>query len=237
MSKFWFYRGITLFLLILFFVPAHAISRCTADDGSVSYVQGNCPNLNQKREGVRVWDSGKGMKIGPDQPTPKSYPEQNQPGYVAGRCYESSIKSPTPFMGNDGEVFKLIDGSVWEVKYEHEYMYEYYPSVIVCPDRGELLIGEKNLNVELLSTPKVSKGGSQGDWEVFEETNLKGNISGTIQRGHIFKTTSGSIYEVTGLSLQLVLELQPAVIVLRNGNVYKLIVDGFDEPIICAKLK
>lgn len=156
---------------------------------------------------------------------------------IAGGCYESSIQSPTPFMGNDGEVFKLIDGSVWEVKYEYEYMYEYYPSVTVCPDRGKLLIGGKSLNVELLSTPRGAQGGSGQAWEVFEETNLQGSISGTVKQGHIFKTTSGSIYEVTGLTLQLVLELQPAVTVLRNGNVYKLIVEGFDEPLICEKLK
>jgi len=56
-------------------------------------------------------------------------------------------------MGNNGELFKLVDGSVWEVKYEYEYMYEYYPSVIVCPDRGKLIIGEKSLNVQLMSTP------------------------------------------------------------------------------------
>lgn len=155
----------------------------------------------------------------------------------ASGCYESSIQSPTPFMGNNGEIFKLLDGSVWEVKYEYEYMYEYYPSVIVCPDRGKLMIGGKSLNVALLSTPKNSQNGSGGAWELFEETNLQGSISGTIQQGHIFKTTSGSIYEVTGLTLQLVLELQPDVMVLRNGNVYKLIVEGFDEPLICAKLK
>lgn len=73
-------------------------------------------------------------------------------------------------------------------------------------------------------------------WEIFEETNLQGSVSGTVQRGRIFKTTSGNVYEVTGLTLQLVLELQPAVMVLRNGNTYKLIVEGFDEPLICRKM-
>ena len=72
---------------------------------------------------------------------------------------------------------------------------------------------------------------------MFEETNLEGSISGTVQQGRIFKTTSGSIYEVTGLTLQLVLELQPKVTVLRKGEIYKLIVEGFDEPLICKKLK
>jgi len=156
----------------------------------------------------------------------------------AGECFQSSIVSPTPFMGNNEEIFKLSDGSVWEVKYEYEYLYEYYPSVIVCPNRGKLIIGEKSLNIELLSPPSNNKSKSNGGgWEVYEETNLEGSISGTIQQGHIFKTTSGSIYEVTGLTLQLVLELQPEVMVLRNGDTYKLVVEGFDEPLICKKLK
>jgi hypothetical protein len=155
----------------------------------------------------------------------------------SAECYESTIQSPTPFMGNKEEIFKLADGSVWEVKHEYEYLYEYYPSVIVCPDRGKLILDKKTLNVELLSTPKGSNSKAKAGWEVFEETNLQGTISGTIQQGHIFKTTSGSIYEVTGLTLQLVLELQPAVTVLRNGSTYKLLVEGFDEPLICKKLK
>lgn len=42
-------------------------------------------------------------------------------------------------------------------------------------------------------------------------TSLSGSISGTVQMGRIFKTTSGNIYEVTGLTLQLVLELQRTI--------------------------
>ena len=51
-------------------------------------------------------------------------------------------------MGNDGEIFKLDDGSLWEVKYEYEYMYEYYPNVIICPSKGKLVVDGKSLNVE-----------------------------------------------------------------------------------------
>lgn len=158
---------------------------------------------------------------------------------TAQDCYESSIVSPSPFMGNNGELFKLADGSLWEVKYEYEYLYEYYPSVIICPSRGRLIIGDKSLDVELVAvSPVFKKAGSRqtGAWEIFEETNLKGTISGTVKKGSIFKTISGSIYEVTGLTLQLVLELQPKVTVLRNGDIYKLIVEGFDEPLLCKCL-
>ena len=164
----------------------------------------------------------------------------NSTSATAQDCYESSIVSPSPFMGNNGEIFKLADGSLWEVKYEYEYLYEYYPSVVICPSRGRLLIAKKSLNVQLVAAgPGSTKGSSSKakEWEIFEETNLEGSISGTVQQGRIFKTTSGSIYEVTGLTLQLVLELQPKVTVLRNGEIYKLIVEGFDESLICRKLK
>jgi hypothetical protein len=40
-----------------------------------------------------------------------------------------------------------------------------------------------------------------------------------------------------GVALQLVLELQPEVTALRNGETYKLIGKGFDEPLICRKSK
>ncbi len=65
-----------------------------------------------------------------------------------GGCYEASIVKPSPFMGNDGEIFKLDDGSLWEVKYEYEYMYEYYPDVIICPSKGRLIVDGNSLNVE-----------------------------------------------------------------------------------------
>ena len=166
---------------------------------------------------------------------------------MAQNCYQSSILSPSPFMGNNGEIFKLADGSVWEVKYEYEYMYEYFPSVTICPSRGKLIVGSKSLNVQSISggqriqgAPKAAapkaKSSQIGKWELFEETSLQGSISGTVQMGRIFKTLSGNLYEVTGVTLQLVLELQPDVMVLRNGEVYKLVVEGFDEPLICRKL-
>ena len=157
-------------------------------------------------------------------------------------CYESSILSPSPFMGNNAEIFKLADGSVWEVKNEYEYLYAYNPPVAICPDLKKLIVGKKSLNVQLVSdaqkganSPK-DKSPQAGEWQLFEETALEGSISGTVQPGRIFKTASGSVYEVTGLTLQLVLELQPKVTVLRNDNVYKLVVKGFDEPLICKLL-
>mgnify|MGYP003451238141 CR=1 FL=1 len=69
----------------------------------------------------------------------------------AEKCYEASIVKPTPFMGNDGEILKLSDGTLWEVKYEYEYMYEYNPDVIICPDSQRLIIDDTELDVQPLN--------------------------------------------------------------------------------------
>jgi hypothetical protein len=77
----------------------------------------------------------------------------NQRGNSAasnGGCYNSTIRKPTPFMGNNDEIFVLSDGSVWQVKYEYEYMYEYYPSVVACPNKGYVIVNGKKIDAHPL---------------------------------------------------------------------------------------
>ena len=50
-------------------------------------------------------------------------------------------------MGNHDEIFELSNGTIWKVKYEYEYLYEYYPSVIVCPTKNYIIIVCKELIV------------------------------------------------------------------------------------------
>ncbi|WP_156317925.1 hypothetical protein [Blastomonas sp. AAP25] len=76
----------------------------------------------------------------------------------AQACYESMISNPTPFMGKNDEIFQLSDGSIWQVKYEYEYLYEYSPSVIICPDKGVLIINKKSLNVIALRSVDAPRG-------------------------------------------------------------------------------
>lgn len=75
----------------------------------------------------------------------------------AADCYSSTIVAPSPFMGNNDEVFKLADGSLWQVKYEYEYMYEYHPDVVICPSRGVLAINGKSLNVVALRPTRAPR--------------------------------------------------------------------------------
>lgn len=72
------------------------------------------------------------------------------PPAIAQDCYFSHIQAPAPFMGNSGEIARLSDGSVWEVTASYEYMYQYYPEVIVCPERGVIVVEGKKISVSLL---------------------------------------------------------------------------------------
>ena len=72
------------------------------------------------------------------------------PTQTSGDCYNASIMKPTPFMGNNDEIFVLSDGSIWQIKYEYEYMYEYYPTIVACPDAGYVIIDGKKLNAIVL---------------------------------------------------------------------------------------
>jgi hypothetical protein len=63
-------------------------------------------------------------------------------------CYESSIQKPAPFLGNYGEVFQLTDGTLWEVEDGYEYLYEYYPQVVMCPGTGRLVIKGRRISVQ-----------------------------------------------------------------------------------------
>ena len=73
-------------------------------------------------------------------------------------------------------------------------------------------------------------------WELYEETNVKGSVRGTIKKGHIIPMRSGSVYEVSEVTLQLVLEPSPKATILREGDKFKLAIDGFDEPLICNQI-
>jgi hypothetical protein len=69
----------------------------------------------------------------------------------AQACYQSSIVSPTPFMGNHDEIFQLADGSIWKVQYEYQYLYEYYATATICPSNNKLIVKGKALNVTNLA--------------------------------------------------------------------------------------
>ncbi len=162
--------------------------------------------------------------------------------YAQG-CYESSILSPTPFMGNNGEIFKLADGSIWEVKYEYEYLYEYYPDVVICPSKDKLIMGDKSLSVELISSPKQTKKESLSTESKNEspsaETTIESQIDGDFEgfEGEtIFKLMNGQIWQQSEYWYHYHYAFMPNVIIYKSGGDYKMRVDGVDKSIGVVRL-
>jgi len=156
----------------------------------------------------------------------------------AQECYESSILSPSPFMGNNGEIFKLADGSLWEVKYEYQYLYEYYPSVLICPSRGKLAIKGKSLNVEQVGARQSAPQSQPRQTPSAEviESQIDGEFSGW-EGETIFKLTNGQIWQQAAYAYTYSYKYRPKVLIFRIGGGYQMQVDGMDSRIRVTRLK
>ena len=151
-------------------------------------------------------------------------------------CFSSTIMSPSPFMGNNDEIFRLADGSVWQVKYEYEYMYEYYPSVVVCPSRGTLIVGKKTLNVQPLSrpvTPAVPTRPTATGSVI--ESKIDGEFNGW-DGETIFKLRNGQIWQQSSYSYEYHYAYSPSVLIYKSGSGYKMRVEGVDGEIQVTRL-
>ena len=64
-------------------------------------------------------------------------------------------------MGNHGEIFRTAEGYLFEVVGSYEYLYAYYPSVTVCPDRGRMLVQGKTVGIRQLQAGPAPSGGTR----------------------------------------------------------------------------
>jgi hypothetical protein len=158
---------------------------------------------------------------------------------VAQECYESSILSPTPFMGKNGEIFKLSDGSLWEVKYEYEYLYEYYPKVVICPSQEKLAIKDKLLNIKKVGETQPEKPKTETQklpTQQVIESQLDGDFNGW--EGETFvKLTNGQIWKQSEYYYQYHYAFMPKVIIYRSNDGFKMKVDGIEKSVGVELLK
>jgi hypothetical protein len=161
----------------------------------------------------------------------------NQSKELSQGCYVSSIVSPSPFMGNNGEIFKLSDGSLWEVKYEYEYLYEYYPSITICPSKNFISIKGKKLSVQLI---KKGSGSKKATTKEIENEVIESRIDGDFEGWDgetIFKLTNGQIWQQTDFQIQIAIKLMPKVLIYNTGSNYKMQVEGIEKSITVTRLK
>jgi hypothetical protein len=158
-------------------------------------------------------------------------------GAVAENCYTSTIIKPSPFMGNNNEVFQLSDGSIWQVKYEYEYLYEYFPSVTVCPALGRLLIRDKQLNVIELSRAHATSEGSRsnetargfsGAHSGVIESRIDGDYKGW-EGDTIYKLINGQIWQQVDAHYHYHYAYSPGVLIYPIDGGFKIRVEGDDD--------
>ena len=165
-------------------------------------------------------------------------------------CYSSSVLAPTPFLGNNGEIVKLADGSLWEVKYEYEYMYEYYPAAVVCPSRGILVVKNKELTVVALagspvqgpapSNPSLSfpSGGRPSSELVASaliESRLEGEFEG-YEAGNIYRLTNGQLWEQISARYRYRYWYRPEVTIVQRDGQYRMKIEPLDDWITVVQL-
>ena len=110
-------------------------------------------------------------------------------------CYESTITKPSPFMGNHGETFTLSDGTVWEVQYEYEYLYEYRPEVVVCPDKGYLMIEGDRIDIRQVAQRSAGSYGMPSS-QSYVESKVNGQWKGWSGDSQI-KLMNGQVWQQT----------------------------------------
>ena len=147
------------------------------------------------------------------------------------QCYQSSIMSPTPFMGNHGEIFKLLDGSLWRVAYAYEYLYEYYPNVIICPDKNSLIVDNKRLHIEKLS----SSGGATVKRDSSIQSRIDGDFSGW-EGESIYRLQNGQIWQQAEYKYRYTYRYAPGVIIIQHGGSFFMQVDGDSEAVRVRKI-
>lgn len=118
----------------------------------------------------------------------------------AQACYRSSISFPTPFMGNHEEIFKLQNGTLWQVQHEYEYMYEYHPDVTVCPRQSIIIVDSKEINVRQITN--------------FIETSIDGEFEGW-KGDTIFKLQNGQIWQQSSYKYEYHYSYSPKVILYQ----------------------
>lgn len=150
----------------------------------------------------------------------------------AQSCYETTVQSPTPFMGNNGEIVKLADGSLWEVKYAYEYLYEYNPAVIICPKSGKLMVKSKTIDVQAISFgSSASKPG-----QTIIESMIVSNFQG-LNAGNIYRLANGQIWEQIEPWIWVWVWVSPSVIIYPASGGYKMKVENIEHPVLVRRIK
>lgn len=71
-----------------------------------------------------------------------------QPASGGSSCVQTQLNPSKKFLGNHGEIFKTMDGRIWEVNdYSYNYLYSYGDSVDICRSGTMMIINKKKIGI------------------------------------------------------------------------------------------
>jgi hypothetical protein len=153
-----------------------------------------------------------------------------------GTCFETTVSKPSPLMGNNGEVVVLSNGSIWEILYEYEYLYEYFPTVVACPASGKLIVKGKSLNARMIrAASDTSKVAALNDAEIIE-SRIDGDFDGW-EGETIVKLINGQVWIQTDGKYKYKYKSSPRVTIIKLGRSFEMLVDGLDVRVKVERLK
>ena len=166
-------------------------------------------------------------------------------GQVHGQtCYDSSIISPTPFMGNNSEVFKLANGLIGEVVAEYEYSYEYYPVVKVCPADSMMVLKGKRLNIRILHNPAIaippSISTAPEQPVAAQPSIIKSKIDDEFEgygAGNLYELRNGQVWEQISARYRYRYKYAPDVTIINRAGRYEMQVEGMEDWVTVVRLK
>ncbi len=159
---------------------------------------------------------------------------------AAQSCYDTSVKSPSPYLNNGGEVIIMTDGTIWQdVSYNYSYAYEYYPSVTICPSAGFMIMNGKKIAIIPVnggaSAPQGRKAPEASSSEVIE-SRIDGEFTGW-EGETVFKLTNGQIWQQSGYAYRYHYAYSPSVLIVRTSVGYVMQVGGLNSRINVRRLR
>jgi len=127
---------------------------------------------------------------------------------------------------NDGTIFKLMNGQVWQQsRYKYKYHYAYCPRVkIYQGDSGSFLMKVNGVNesVEVVQVSAVTEGPIISNFNGFEQ-------------GAKFEFSNGQVWQQTEAKYSYHYAHRPQAIVVDGINGYQMQVEGMEEPVRVRK--
>ncbi len=176
----------------------------------------------------------------PEQPqTPVARPRElllQRTDPPAARCYDTTIESPQPFRGKHDEVFRVSDGSWWQVDGADEHLNAYRPRVLVCPGEQQLQIGSVSLQIRVLAPAGSILAASPSNLSDVVSSRIEGDFTGWSGKTN-FRLSNGQIWRQYGSGSYSIHLVSPLVVIFRNGSGYEMQVEGASERVSVTRLQ